>query len=144
MMRKQVFIAYDENLSMMLSQGKCKGAESIGTSIIPNWQLDSLSLLGLDISTINPQSNSKIWVTAWRVTLSDVVELDNYYCYPVLRTKIPISAIINNKRVDGFTYVLNNNFYMFSRAKPLAVVKKKIKKVYDNYHLYDDWPTEMF
>lgn len=138
MPRKQVLFTFDENMPIMRARGKCKGAECIGAARIPNWQLDTLSVLDYDLSTIAPQTGAGVWVTGWRVDLSTTIELDNYYCYPMLRTKIPMTVIIDNKRVYGFTYVLNNQFYLFSRTKPLSTVKKELKKAYANYHVFSD------
>lgn len=97
------YIAYGSNMNIVDMKKRCPTARMIGTLIFTGYKL-----MFNRYATIVKNETSRIPTVIWEITEKDEERLDEYEGFPKLYHKEYIPSSINNKKVEGLVYVMND------------------------------------
>ena len=110
---KRYYIAYGSNLNIRQMLVRCPGAQIIGTSVIPDYELLFKGSKTGSYLTIEPKAGASVPVAAWEVSEVNEAALDRYEGFPDFYYKaemvLPIKGIrigkVRRRRV--FVYIMH-------------------------------------
>lgn len=114
------YLAYGSNLNIPQMRRRCPGAEVVGTSVIPDYELLFKGSMTGSYLTIEPKEGSVVPVAVWSVTAAHERALDRYEGYPTFYYKKDVSVILDGA-VPGFTAGLDAFVYIMHEDRPLGV-----------------------
>ena len=112
---KRYYIAYGSNLNLRQMAQRCRGAELIGTSVIPDYQLLFKGSGTGHYLTIEKKEGSQVPVAVFSITKADEVALDRYEGYPMFYYKeafsLPVMPILGQRVVQltAFAYIMHED-----------------------------------
>lgn len=139
---ERAYISYGEYMSLLQMSAKCATAVRIGKGYIRGWRLTFQGEAGNGMENIVPCHDGIVPAAVWAVSIEDEMELDKRYMYPTKYTKLAMTVLVNGKKIEGFTYVLNTEL---PDTTPSQSTRDVIKEGYsDNGFDICDWPEDIF
>lgn len=136
---RRIYFAYGRFMSFSEMHKMCPQAKYLGTTEIIGWYL---TFQGNDCENIIPCTSSRVPVAVWAMTLGDEMELDTFYNYRFMYTKLAIQFEHNDVTYTGYTYVLNS---ILAVSAPSMKLKLLMQEGYSDNGLYaSDWDSRFF
>ena len=114
------YLAYGSNLNMEQMKWRCPGAEVVGTSVIPDYELLFKGSMTGSYLTIERKKGGIVPVAVWSVTKRDEAALDRYEGYPRFYYKKDVKVVLDGA-VPGFTAGLDAFVYIMHEERPIGI-----------------------
>lgn len=98
------YLAYGSNLCVKDMKKRCERAEKIGGMMLKDYELEFRTYL-----TVKKSIGKEVPIGIWKVSRSDIENLDMYEAYPILYRKEYFPVQINGRKEDALIYIMNNN-----------------------------------
>ena len=136
------YLAYGSNLNIYQMKWRCPGAEVVGTSVIPGYQLLFKGSKTGSYLTIEPAPRMVVPVAVWSVTEADERALDRYEGYPAFYYKRDMKVTLDGA-VPGFSAGLDAFVYIMREERPVGVPSEHYVEVclegYDDFGFSHDF-----
>lgn len=106
---RKFYVAYGSNLNIRQMNFRCPFAKIAGVSVIKDYELLFKTSKSGSYLTIEKKKDSIVPVAVWEVTKFDEESLDFYEGCPTFYYKKKIDIMLNDKKVEAFTYIMHEN-----------------------------------
>ncbi len=101
------YLAYGSNLNMQQMGVRCPGATFLGTTELPDYELQFKGAPDRAYATISPMSGASVPVGIWEITEEHELELDIYEGYPLQYFKETVSVVLDGKPIEAMVYIMH-------------------------------------
>ena len=125
------YIAYGSNLNKAQMNRRCPGAVALGTTTLPDFQLE----FRRGYLTIEYRKGSTTPVGIWAITEADEERLDRYEGFPGTYYKKQLTVNLYGRKLEATAYVMHP---IFPKQKPSDIYMETVRRGLLDFGIKDD------